>query len=67
MRTIARAWIVVVLLAAPALAAGAVERTYNAPADQVWDKTLAVLKILGWDIDKSDHSIGFIVTDSRRV
>ena len=67
MRTIARAWVLALLLAVPATAAGGVERTYNAPADQVWDKTLAVLKVLGWDIDKSDHSIGFIVTDSRRV
>ena len=31
------------------------------------NKTVAVLKILGWDVDKADRSIGFIVTDSRRV
>jgi len=37
--------------------------------DVVWDKTLAVLKVLGWDLDKDrvDRSIGFIVTGSRRV
>jgi len=44
-----------------------VEFTYNAPVDVVWDKTVAVLKVLGWDVDKADRSIGFIVTDSRRV
>jgi len=54
------------LLAVPAGAAP-VEFTYNAPVDVVWDKTMAVLKVLGWDVDKADRSIGFIVTDSRRV
>jgi len=46
-----------------------VEFTFNAPVDVVWEKTLAVLRVLGWDVDKDrvDRSIGFIVTDSRRV
>ena len=48
-------------------AAGTVERTFNAPVDRVWSATEAVLKILGWDVDKVDRSIGFITTDSRRV
>ncbi len=48
-------------------AAGTVERTFNAPVDRVWSTTEAVLKHLGWDVDKADRSIGFITTDSRRV
>ena len=48
-------------------ASGPVERTYNAPVERVWSTTEAVLKHLGWDVDKADRSIGFITTDSRRV
>jgi len=68
MTYVLRAVLLVLLLAAPA-AAGPVESTYNAPVDVVWDKTLAVLKVLGWDIDKdkANRSVGLIVTDSRRV
>ena len=63
-----RAVLLLLLLAVPA-AAKPVEFTFNAPVDVVWDKTLAVLKVLGWDLDKDrvDRSIGFIVTGSRRV
>ena len=68
MTHVLRAVLLVLLLAAPA-AAGPVEFTFNAPVDVVWDKTLAVLKVLGWDIDKdkANRSVGLIVTDSRRV
>ena len=68
MTHVLRAVLLVLLLAAPAVSAP-VEFTYNAPVDVVWDKTLAVLKVLGWDLDKDrvDRSIGFIVTGSRRV
>jgi hypothetical protein len=68
MRHVLRATVLALLLAVPAGAAP-VEFTYNAPVDVVWEKTLAVLKVLGWDVDKDkvDRSIGFIVTDSRRV
>ena len=55
------------LLCAPALAAAPSERTFAAPVDRVWSTTEAVLKHLGWDIDKADRSIGFITTESRRV
>jgi len=44
-----------------------VERTFNAPVDRVWAMTEAVLKHLGWDLDKADRTIGFITTGSRRV
>ena len=55
------------LIATAAAAAGSVERTFNAPVDRVWSTTEAVLKHLGWDVDKADRGIGFITTDSRRV
>lgn len=57
------------LLALPAVARGAepMARTFNAPEEKVWTVTQSVLKLLGWDIDKADRTIGFITTDSRRV
>jgi len=66
MRHVLRAVVLALLLVTPA-AAGPVEFTFNAPVDRVWDKTMAVLKVLGWDIDRSDQSIGIIVTGSRRL
>src|SRR5205814_8686971 len=68
MMHVLRAVLLALLLAAPA-AAAPVEFTFNAPVDVVWEKTLAVLRVLGWGVDKDrvDRSIGFIVTDSRRV
>jgi uncharacterized lipoprotein len=59
--------IALALLIAATAAAASVERTYNAPVDRVWATTEAVLKHLGWDVDKADRDIGFITTDSRRV
>jgi hypothetical protein len=56
-----------VLMAIPALAAEPVSRTFGAPADRVWSTTEAVLKHMGWDIDKADRAIGFITTESRRL
>ena len=44
-----------------------VTRTFNAPLDRVWAVTESVLKSLGWEIDESDRSVGWIVTDSRGV
>ena len=55
------------LITGAAAAAGPVERTYNAPIERVWSTTEAVLRHLGWDVDKADRGIGFITTDSRRV
>jgi hypothetical protein len=66
MKHVLRAVVLALLLSAPA-AAGTVEFTFNAPVDRVWDKTMAVLKVLGWDIDRSDQSVGIIVTGSRRL
>lgn len=67
MKHVLRAAVLAVLLATPVASASPVELTFNAPIDVVWDKTVAVLKVLGWDIDKQDRSIGFIVTESRRM
>lgn len=55
------------LAVAPAFAAEPVSRTFPAPVERVWSTTLAVLRTLGWDIDKQDRSIGWITTESRRV
>lgn len=55
------------LLGAPPAAADPVSRTFAAPVDRVWAVAEAVLRHLGWDIDKADRAIGFITTESRRV
>jgi hypothetical protein len=54
-------------LAGASRAADVPSRTYNAPIDRVWAVTESVLKSLGWDIDKSDRAVGWILTDSRGV
>ena len=63
------AWLLAMTLALAVPAAGAepLTRTFAAPVERVWGVTEAVLKTLGWDIDKSDRAIGLITTDSRRV
>jgi hypothetical protein len=55
------------MIAGAVAAAEPVTRTYNAPVERVWSTTEAVLKHLGWDVDRADRNIGFITTDSRRV
>jgi hypothetical protein len=47
--------------------ADAPSRTFNVPIDRVWAVTESVLKSLGWDIDKSDRAVGWILTESRGV
>jgi hypothetical protein len=54
-------------LTAPATAAEPVAQTFNAPIERVWTTVEAVLKQLGWDIDRQDRSIGMITTESRRL
>jgi hypothetical protein len=61
------ALLVVLALAAPAAASEPTSQTFQASVEHVWTTTLKVLKQLDWDIDKSDRSIGWITTDSRRV
>lgn len=59
--------VLVLALAGPVVAAEPATQTFNEPVEKVWATTLAVLKHLGWDIDKEDRTIGWITTDSRRV
>ena len=67
MRILTCALLLALALASAAPAAEPVAQTFNAPMDRVWTVTEAVLKQLGWDIDKKDRTIGMIGTDSRRV
>ena len=67
MRAVATLVALMLVAAGPAAAAEPLARTFGAPADRVWTVTEAVLKHLGWDIDKADRAIGLISTDSRRV
>jgi hypothetical protein len=51
----------------PGQTATPVTRTFVAPLDRVWTVTESVLTSLGWDIDKQDRAVGWILTDSRGV
>src|SRR5437867_5779115 len=55
------------LLATPAIAGEPVSQTFAASPEKAWSVTESVLKQLGWDIDKSDQSNGWINTESRSV
>lgn len=66
MKRVACLLLLVLALAAPA-AAGPASQTFPVPLEKAWTTTEKVLKLLGWDIDKADRSIGWITTDSRRV
>ena len=55
------------LLAVPAARADDRTRDFNAPVDRVWTVARSTLKALGWDIDKEDREVGWILTDSRRL
>ena len=59
--------LVMLTLWTPATAAEPVAQTFNAPMERVWTATEAVLKQLGWDLDRKDRSIGMITTESRRL
>jgi uncharacterized lipoprotein len=67
MKVVSCVLLFVLVLASVAPAAEPVAQTFNAPPDRVWAVVEAVLKQLGWDIDKKDRTIGMITTDSRRV
>jgi hypothetical protein len=58
-----------VLAVAAAVGAQSDDRTrvFNAPMERVWMVAKSNLKGLGWDIDKEDRDVGWIVTDSRRL
>ena len=67
MRVVVWAMVMTVALGGAAGAAEPVSQTFAVPVERAWSTTLAVLKHLGWDIDKEDRAIGWITTDSRRV
>jgi len=67
MRRLLSVLLVMVALWAPASAAEPVAQTFNAPMERVWTTVEAVLKQLGWDIDRKDRSIGMMTTESRRL
>ena len=56
-------------LAVPALALAGepVSQTFAASPDKVWTAANSVLKQMGWDIEKSDQTGGWINTESRTV
>lgn len=53
--------------ALPGRAATVPSRTFDAPIDRVWTVTETALKALGWEIDRSDRAVGWLLTDSRKV
>jgi len=55
-----------VTLASPA-DAGSVTQTFPVSLDRAWSTAEKVLKILGWEIDTVDRSVGWIITDSRKL
>ena len=59
--------LVTLALTVPATAAEPVAQTFNAPMERVWTTAEAVLKQLGWDIERKDRSIGMMTTESRRL
>ena len=42
-------------------------RTFEASLDRVWTVTESVLREQGWDVDKADRAVGWLLTDSRGV
>ena len=67
MRVVTCALLILSTLGSAASAAEPIAQTFNAPAERVWAVMEAVLKQLGWDVDKKDRSIGMLTTDSRSV
>jgi uncharacterized lipoprotein len=59
--------LIALALTVPATAAEPVAQTFNAPMERVWTTAEAVLKQLGWDVERKDRSIGMMTTESRRL
>jgi hypothetical protein len=59
--------VVLIVSARSPAAADEVTGTFAAPVDRMWTVTQSLLRSLGWDIDKSDQTIGWITTESRRL
>ena len=56
----------VVALVAP-VDAGSASQTFPVTLDRAWSIAGKVLKVLGWDLDKVDRSIGWITTRRERI
>lgn len=67
MNRILGALVLVLNLVTVTFAAEPASETFEVPLDRAWSVTEAVLKQLGWDVEKADRSIGWITTNSRRV
>lgn len=67
MKAVMGALLLLSALAGPAAAAEPVSQTFRVSVERAWDVAQAVLKHLGWDIDRADRSIGWITTESRRL
>jgi hypothetical protein len=67
MRVLSLSLLLVATLVSPAAGADAVSRTFNVSEDRAWAVTEAVLRHLGWEIEKSERAIGWITTRSRMV
>jgi hypothetical protein len=65
MRVLVAATLLLLTLAGPAVA-GSVSQTFAVSADHAWTTVEKVLKLLGWDIDKADRTIGWITTDAKK-
>ncbi len=66
MKIVALVLLSLVALAAPA-AAGSAAQTFPVSLDRAWSTTEKVLRVLGWDVDTADRSVGWITTDSRKL
>jgi hypothetical protein len=67
MKRLASLLVLAAVLVSVAGAAEALSRTYHAPEARTWAVTEAVLKHLGWEIEKADRTIGWITTRSRVI
>ena len=67
MRVVMVSLLLAVACVGTAAGADPVTRTLNGSEDRVWAVTEAMLKHLGWEIEKSERSIGWITTRSRMV
>jgi uncharacterized lipoprotein len=59
--------LVLVLAVSAASAAEPVAQTFNTSPERAWTTLEAVLKQLGWDVDRKDRTIGMLTTQSRRL
>ena len=66
MKIVASVLVSLVALIPPA-DAGSASQTFPVSFDRAWSTTEKVLDVLGWEIDKSDRTVGWLTTDSRKL